>query len=66
MEGKGRERQVNGGAGIKGVGWSLTFWTQVTPVCVVHTRGKVCGTIVDGWPAPKVTKYVNYNSHLNN
>jgi len=21
------------------------------------------GTIVDGWPAPKVTKYVNYNSH---
>jgi len=24
------------------------------------------GMIVDGWPAPKVTKYVNYNSHLNN
>jgi len=24
------------------------------------------GTIVDGWPAPKVTKYVNYNSRLNN
>jgi len=24
------------------------------------------GTIVDGWPAPKVTKYVNYNFHLNN
>jgi len=24
------------------------------------------GTIVDGWPAPNVTKYVNYNSHLNN
>jgi len=22
--------------------------------------------IVDGWPAPKVTKYVNYNCHLNN
>jgi len=24
------------------------------------------GTTVDGWPAPKVTKYVNYNSHLSN
>ena len=32
----------------------------------VRSAVKSYGTTVDGWPAPKVTRYVNYNSHLNN
>jgi len=36
------------------------------PVDGLQVDTSAFGTIVDGWPAPKVTKYVNYNSHLNN